>query len=205
MKVPLSWLCEHLTWNQDTDALVVGLTGLGLEVEQVHSMPALDKRLCVVHVAAIEPHPNSETLQLVTIYDGKQKVTVVCGAPNVFVGQLTIYAPPQTKLAGITVTERKVRGVMSPGMLCSEKDCGIGMDHGGLVSVDENIKPGTTLTEILPAQDTVLELGITPNRGDCLSIRGIARELAALTQQTLLPVAVPVLYPSMAYLGNSIK
>jgi phenylalanyl-tRNA synthetase beta chain len=136
----------------------------------------------VAEVLAIEKHPNADKLTLCKVnYGGPAEMTVVCGAPNVAVGGKYPFAPLGTTLpAGFTIEKRKVRGVFSEGMLCAEDELGISNDHAGLMVLDAKWTPGTALSEVLGPPETVIEVEITPNRPDCLSLLGIAREVAAL-------------------------
>jgi phenylalanyl-tRNA synthetase beta chain len=133
-------------------------------------------------VKQIDPHPDADKLRLCTVeYGAAETLRVVCGAPNVAVGGKYPFATVGTTLpCGITLKKAKIRGVESLGMLCAKDELGLGEDHSGLLVLDASLKPGTPLAAVMGAPETVFELEITPNRPDCLSIIGIAREVAAI-------------------------
>ena len=185
MKISYNWLKE----------LLPDLTAAPEEVAQTLTMHSyetvvaqrwqIDERVQVVKIINIEPHPNADRLRLATVTDGHREIRVVCGAPNIAVGQVVPYAPPGTVVVGtdgqpFTITEAKIRGEQSPGMLNSARELGLGKDHSGILVLPEDTPLGTRLIDHLP-NDVILEADITPNRAhDCLSHLGIARELAAL-------------------------
>ncbi|MDQ7781536.1 MAG: phenylalanine--tRNA ligase subunit beta [Desulfomonilaceae bacterium] len=182
MLVSFNWLKEFVEIDLPAEEVADLLTMSGIEVEGV--TPAgqgLDKVL-TARIEEVTPHPKSEKLSLTRISLRDREVTVVCGAPNVQVGQIVPYCPPGCVLpSGMEIKETKIKGVASPGMICSEKELGLGEDASGILVFEEGTKVGVPLTDAYPlVEDYILETSVTPNRGDCLSILGIAREVAAL-------------------------
>ena len=174
MLVSLNWLREFVEIDLSAGEIADLLTMGGIEVESVtHVGHELDD-VFVAGIEEITPHPESEKVALVSLNLGTRMVTVVCGAPNICVGQIVPYVPPGAVLpSGRKIEETKIKGVLSPGMLCSEKELGLGDDTSGILVLDESCKPGISLTKALPfVQDVILSTGVTPNRGDCLSILG---------------------------------
>ncbi len=182
MKIPLSWLKEYVDFEDTVEGLADKLTFSGVEVEGVARRGGGVPGVVVGEVTGIEKHPNADKLTLCKVnYGGPAEMTVVCGAPNAAVGGKYPFAPLGTALpCGITIEKRKVRGVFSEGMLCAEDELGISEDHTGLMVLDAQWAPGTALSEVLGPPETVIEVEITPNRPDCLSLLGLAREVAAL-------------------------
>lgn len=184
MKVPLRWLREFVPLLLPIAELATRLTMSGTEVEGVEQTGAAWPGLVVGKIVALEKHPNADRLQLATVDTGASApAQIVCGATNIALGQTVPVALPGGTVGDMTIERRRVRGVVSEGMLCSPRELGISDDHEGILILDDGPAPGTPLAEALG--DTVLDLYITPNRPDCLSIRGIAREVSALTEQPL--------------------
>ena len=183
MLVSLNWLKEFVDIDRSVQEVADLLTMSGIEVEVVTSVGCGLDKILTARIDEISPHPRSENLSLVRISLGVRDETVVCGASNIGVGQIVPYAPPGTVLpSGIEITAKTIKGVYSPGMICSEKELGLGENAAGILCLDPKIKEGLFLTMALPfLEDFILDVSITPNRGDCLSVLGIARELAALT------------------------
>lgn len=182
MKIPLSWLKEYVDFEDTAEGLADKLTFSGIEVEGISRTGGGVPGVVVGEVTAIEKHPNADKLTLCTVeFGGAAATTVVCGAPNAAVGGKYPFAPLGTALpAGFTIEKRKVRGVFSEGMLCAEDELGISDDHDGLMVLDPAWAPGTPLAEVMGPPETVIEVEITPNRPDSLSLLGVAREVAAL-------------------------
>lgn len=180
MLISLNWLLEYVRCSLEPQELADRLTMAGLEVEAVwHRYPYL-KDVITVRIESVEPHPNADRLSICTVSSGPDCYRVVCGAPNVRSGEVVPLARAGAELPGGLVKETKVRGSMSQGMLCSEKELGLGDDHSGIWLLPANTKVGVTLDKALGIDDIAFEIGITPNRGDCLSMVGIAREAAAI-------------------------
>jgi phenylalanyl-tRNA synthetase beta chain len=191
MKAPISWLKDYVDINISTEELAEKLTLAGNEVSGISSTTPAWEGIVVAEVLAIEPHPNADRLRLVTVNTGAEQPKVVCGAPNVAVGQKVAFAGVGTKLTdGHTgqPTELKaavIRGVESKGMVLSERELGISDQHEGILVLPPESVIGTPLVEQLG--DHILEIDVTPNRVDCLSVTGIAREIFAVTVSKDIP------------------
>jgi phenylalanyl-tRNA synthetase beta chain len=181
MLLPISWLSEFIDIELDVESLAHELTMRGTEVEALHEHRV--SGVVVGRVLACERHPDADRLTVCTVDIGRgEPSTIVCGAPNVAAGQRVAVAPPGAELpGGFKIKARKMRGVLSAGMILAEDELGIGDDHDGILVIAEEYPVGSDLGEHIPLTDTVLELSVTPNRGDCLSLYGIARELHAFT------------------------
>jgi phenylalanyl-tRNA synthetase beta chain len=192
MKFALSWLKEYVDFDDTNAGLSDKLTFAGLEVEHIETLGGTFEGVVVGEVKQIEPHPNADKLRLCTVeYGAAETLQVVCGAPNVAVGGKYPFATVGTTLpCGITLKKAKIRGVESLGMLCAKDELGLGEDHSGLLVLDASLKPGTPLAAVMGPPETVFELEITPNRPDCLSIIGIAREVAAIYGKPLKMPAI---------------
>ena len=191
MKFTLSWLKEHLETTADINQIAETLTRIGLEVEEVINPAENLKGFISAQVETYERHPDSDHLGLLTVNTGKEKLQVVCGAPNCKQGLIGIFAPVGTLIPCYNEVLKvgKIRGVESFGMMCSEKELGIGEDHNGIIELDSNTTVGVPASEILPC-DPIIEISITPNRAECLGVRGVARDLAAAGLGTLKPLNI---------------
>jgi len=179
MKISLSWLREFVPCDLSVDRLAHLLTMTGLEVEAVEERYAYLDSVVVARIEALAPHPNADRLKLCTVYTGSALCTVVCGAPNAAVGMLAPLALPGTHLpGGLAVAEGVIRGQASAGMLCSQAELGLGADASGLMALPLELAVGQPLHKALGLSDPVMEVSLTPNRADCLSVMGIAREVA---------------------------
>ncbi len=186
MKVSLSWLKDYVDVQMDPAELAEALTMAGLEVEAVADRYSYLQKVLVGRIEAVEDHPNAEQLKICRVHLPQRELTVVCGAPNVKTGMLAPVALPGTVFPDGTVLEKNViRGQASEAMLCSDMELGLGSDPGGIMELDGALKPGDRLAEALKLSDTVFEFDLTPNRPDCLSVIGIAREVAAIQKTTL--------------------
>jgi phenylalanyl-tRNA synthetase beta chain len=192
MKVSLSWLKDYIDITMDPADLAEALTMAGLEVDSVSDRYAYLEGVIVGRVDEVAPHPNADKLTLCRVNTGEGQVSVVCGAPNVKPGMLAPLARPGAVLPDGTRLEKSViRGETSEGMLCSNAELGLGDDPNGIMSLDTALKPGAGLAQALDLSDTVFELDLTPNRPDCLSVIGIAREIAIIQNS-------PLKYPDYA-------
>jgi len=192
MLISLNWLKEHVDIPWSPEELAERLTMTGLEVESiVHLNPGLEK-VRVGRILTVEPHPNSETLHVCRVDVGTgEPLQIVCGAPNAAEGQVVAVALPGAVLpGGFAIEDREIRGVNSYGMICSEKELGIGSDESGILVLPEEAQVGADLVEALHLNDVVLDVSIYANRPDCMSVVGIAREVAALTGRRLRSLAV---------------
>jgi phenylalanyl-tRNA synthetase beta chain len=183
VKVPLKWLARYVELDRDAEELAKLLNAAGIEVARIDRLGAEWEQLRVAEILKIEKHPNADRLQLATVNTGQSQMTVVCGAPNIVVGQKVPFAPVGATIQGAVLEARPIRGVVSEGMLCAANELGLSPDSAGILVLDPSEIPGTPLQAILG--DDVLELEVTPNRSDCLGIIGVAREVAALTGQEL--------------------
>lgn len=187
MKFTLSWLKEHL----ETDATLVQisekLTAIGLEVEEIHN-PADDLAPFVIaEVVEAGPHPDADKLQVLKVNTGTEILQVVCGAPNARAGLKGAFAPSGATIPtnGMKLKPTKIRGVESNGMMCSERELGLGEDHDGIIDLPADAPVGTKFADYMDMDDPVIEIAITPNHQDALGIYGIARDLAAAKLGTL--------------------
>ena len=179
MLLPLNWLREFIPYEGDAESLGDRLTMLGLELEElVHPFAAI-KDIVVGHVVECGQHPDSDHLSVTRVDIGSEVLDIVCGASNVAKGQKVPVAPVGATLpGGLVIKKTKLRGAPSCGMICSERELGLTEDHSGIWVLDASLKPGTRLIDALGLETDVLDIGITPNRGDCLSVLGLAREAA---------------------------
>lgn len=195
MKLPLSWLAEFVHLDADVDELCTRLTMAGLEVENLERVAPDFTEVVVAKVLKVERHPNADRLNLCDVDAGAVgRFSVVCGAPNVRTGMTAAFARIGARLIGaghgtprartleeVTPLQAAViRGVRSEGMLCSERELGFSDEHTGILALPDEAPIGVELATYLRSDDTVLDIAITPNRGDCLSILGLAREVSAL-------------------------
>ena len=181
MKFSETWLRTFANPPLDTEKLAHALTFAGLEVEEVEPVaPAFD-RVVVGQVLSVEKHPGADRLSVCQVNVGVAPLTIVCGAPNVRPGIKVPAALIGAKLPGLEIKAANVRGVESQGMLCSEKELGLSTEAAGLMVLSDDLPVGANLREALELDDHVLTTKPTPNRGDCLSILGVAREVAAVT------------------------
>ena len=187
MKFSEKWLREWVDPALDTEGLAHRLTMAGLEVDTIESQGGDLKGVVVGEVLEVKKHPDADKLSVCQVSTGKKKaVEVVCGAPNVFAGMKSPFAPPGTTLPnGMQLEKAKIRGVQSNGMLCSEIELGLGDDAAGIIELPADAKPGLALAEYLDLPDSSIDLDLTPNRGDCFSVLGIARDVSAMTATPL--------------------
>lgn len=186
MKISLKWLKDYVDLKFAPKELAERLTMAGIEVKAVNTMGGWEN-MVVGEVLAVNPHPNADRLKLATVNLSGQQLTVVCGAPNIAVGQKVPFAHAGAQLIDghtgevVTLEPAKIRGILSEGMVCSEKELGISESHEGIMVLPSEAPIGMPLSEYLG--DTIFDLEVTPNRPDCLCVIGIAREVAALTGQ----------------------
>ncbi|NWG30509.1 MAG: phenylalanine--tRNA ligase subunit beta [Rhodocyclaceae bacterium] len=193
MQFPESWLRALVDPPLTTSELCHLLTMAGLEVEECRPASADFSKVVVARILSAEKHPDADRLKLCAVDAGPHGVLqIVCGAPNAAAGMKVPCALVGAKLPGIEIRKAKVRGVESSGMLCSARELGLSDDHGGLLALPEDAPLGQDLREYLNLDDTLITLKLTPNRADCLSLLGIAREIAALTG---VPLSPPVCEP----------
>lgn len=193
MKFTLSWLKDHLETDATLNEICERLTAIGLEVEDVDDKAAY-KPFVIAKVLSAEKHPSADRLKVLMVDAGDGKrVQVVCGAPNARAGLIGAFAKPGTYVPGIDVTLAvgNIRGVESHGMMCSEKELDMSDNHDGIIDLPLDAPVGTPFASYAGLDDPVIEINLTPNRPDCTSIHGIARDLAAAGLGTLKPHAKP--------------
>ena len=192
MKFTLSWLKDHLDTTADIKTIANTLTNIGLEVESLEDKSEEFKYFTVAKVVSAIKHPNADRLKVCKVQTNKGNFQVVCGAPNAQTGILGIFAPVDTFVPGtkMHLKQSEIRGVESCGMLLSETELGISDDHEGIVELSNVHKIGDSAAKIFGFDDPVFEINITPNRSDCLSVRGIARDLTAAGLGSLIGLKV---------------
>ena len=193
MKFSLDWLREHLDTEASAEEIADKLTAIGLEVEGVSNPADALAPFVVAKVLTAEKHPQADKLQVLTVDAGGGPVQVVCGAPNARAGMLGVFGPPGAYIPGsdMTLKVAAIRGVESNGMMCSSRELELGDDHSGIIELPEDAPVGTAYTRYAGLDDPVFDVNVTPNRQDCMGVRGIARDLAAAGIGTLKPLAVP--------------
>jgi phenylalanyl-tRNA synthetase beta chain len=195
VRVPLKWLAEFVDVDLPLDELVEFLGRNGLEIDQVLTPGAGTEGVTTARVLHRAPHPDADKLQVVRITHGDDEVELVCGAHNFQVGDVVVHAPVGGAIPGLELTARKIRGVVSNGMLCSAKELQIGDDHSGILVLPDDTPLGRDVHELLPLGDPVLDIEVQADRGDHLSVLGVARDVAALLDRDLrlpdLPSVVP--------------
>ena len=196
MKFPLSWLREHLDTGASLAAIADALNRIGLEVEGIEDRGAVLAPFRIARVIEAVQHPNADRLLVCRVDPGDgREVSVVCGAPNARAGMIGVFAPPGTHIPGTGVDLKvgKIRGVESAGMLLSAREMGLGEDHSGIVELPAAAPVGESYGAWAGLDDPVIEIAVTPNRGDAFSVRGVARDLAAAGIGALKPwSATPV-------------
>jgi len=181
MKLTISWLKEHLQTDASVEEIAERLTMLGLEVEEVIDRAAELAPFIVAYVEDAQQHPDADRLRVCKVNTGAEVLDVVCGAPNARAGMKGVFAPIGAKIpgTGITLEKRAIRGVTGFGMLCSEREMGLSDEHEGIIELPDDAPVGAAFAPLAGLDDPVIDIAITPDRGDCLGILGIARDLAA--------------------------
>jgi phenylalanyl-tRNA synthetase beta chain len=209
MRLPLDWLEEWIPDLPDASVLAERLTFAGLEIEEITDA-ALPEKVLVGRIISAEQHPNADRLRVCAVDLGSEApATIVCGAPNVTAGQFVAVATPGTRMPdGMKIKAGKLRGVRSEGMICSERELGLGEGHAGILTLEEgdfrggvSLEAGRPLGEFL-VPTIVFDIAITPNRGDCISVLGIARDVAALIGGQ---IAEPEVASSEALSGDALS
>ncbi|MCX6356035.1 MAG: phenylalanine--tRNA ligase subunit beta [Candidatus Aureabacteria bacterium] len=181
MKISFNWLTEYVKCGISPADLADRLTNSGLEVESVTRVSPPLEGIVVGRILSVEPHPNADRLSVCRVSDGVRELTIVCGAKNMKAGDCAPLARVGCALPnGSTIRAATLRGIMSEGMLCSERELGMGEEAGGIMILPEACAPGAGLADALHLNDSILDVNITPNRPDCLSVIGIAREVGAI-------------------------
>ena len=201
MKFTLKWLEEHLDTEASLDEIVAKLTMIGLEVAEVEDRAADLAPFTVAYVKEARPHPNADRLSVCIVDTGAEEVQVVCGAPNARTGMKGVFAAVGSYIPGTDMVLKagQIRGEQSNGMLVSEREMGLSDEHEGIIELPGDAAVGTPFAGVLGLDDPVIDIEVTPNRGDCLGVRGIARDLAAAGLGRLKPfdaAAVPGTFDS---------
>ncbi len=198
MKLSASWIREWIDPGVPVEEIARRLTMAGLEVDSLSPVAEAFSGVVVARVESAERHPEADKLSLCQVSDGASTVQVVCGAPNVRTGLLVAFARVGAVLPGdFKIRKARLRGQDSFGMICSVAELGMGEDDGGILELPDALTPGTDLREALRLDDTAIDIELTPNRGDCLSVRGVARELGVLFDKAVNApsmAAVPVVH-----------
>ena len=193
MKFSENWLRTFIDSPLSTRELADALTMGGIEVEEIHPAAAAFDRVVVAEVLAVERHPDADRLSVCRVNAGGDALQVVCGAPNVRAGIKVPFAQVGAQLpGGLKIKQAKVRGVESNGMLCSARELGIAEDASGLLVLANDAPVGQDIRQHLDLDDCVIMIKPTPNRGDCLSLAGVGREVAAITDCKFNPVSAQV-------------
>ena len=181
MKLTLAWLKDHLDTQADVATIADTLTMLGLEVESVEDRAKALAPFTVAYVKEATQHPNADKLRVCLVDTGREVVQVVCGAPNARTGMKGVFAPAGSHIPGTNLDLKKgvIRGVESNGMLVSMREMGLGDDHTGIIDLPDDAPIGAPFARLLGLDDPVIDVAITPDRADCLGVRGIARDLSA--------------------------
>jgi len=203
MKFSLSWLKAHLETDASATEIAEKLTSIGLEIEGMENPADALKPFRVAKVLEAGPHPNADKLKLLKVDDGSAEPwQVVCGAPNARAGMIGVFGPPGTYIPGsdFTLKPAKIRDIESFGMMCSYRELELGDDHDGIIELPENAagKVGTSYADYAELDDPVFDVSVTPNRQDCMGVRGIARDLAAAGLGNLKPLDIATLARSGA-------
>lgn len=203
MKFSESWLRQSVNPSISTEDMVAQVTMAGLEVESVEAAAPSMSGVVVGEIVSIEQHPDADKLRVCQVSDGGSQTQVVCGAPNARVGIKVPFAVVGAKLPGdFNINKAKLRGVESFGMLCSQTELQLGDDDSGLWELPSDASVGSDLIEYLDLNDNIIEVDLTPNRGDCLSIRGLAREVGVLNQEAVIQQACA---PVTATIADKVK
>ncbi len=181
MKFTWKWLLDHLETDKNLSEILSTLPKIGLEVASIVNLAEDLKSFISVEIIDVKKHPNADKLNVCKVFDGKNTFNVVCGAPNVKLGMKSVFANIGTFIPGLDVKLKKgkIRGEESFGMLCSEKELTLSENHSGIIELESSSELGLSISDIMDLNDPIIEIEITPNRGDCLGVRGIARDLAA--------------------------
>ncbi|MDP6344463.1 MAG: phenylalanine--tRNA ligase subunit beta, partial [Alphaproteobacteria bacterium] len=193
MKFTLSWLKDHLETDAGVERITDTLTAIGLELEEVVDRAADLAPFTVGYVIEAKQHPNADRLRLCIVDTGSEQVQVVCGAPNARTGMKGVFAPSGTTIpgTGMKLKPSKIRGEASNGMLCSEREMGLSDEHEGIIELPDDAPVGAPFAQVAGLDDPVIDINITPNRQDCLGVRGVARDLAAAGLGSLKPFDPP--------------
>ncbi|KEQ52949.1 phenylalanine--tRNA ligase subunit beta [Sphingobium chlorophenolicum] len=193
MKFTLNWLKTHLKTDADLPTILKGLTNIGLEVEGVENPAEKLGAFRIAKVLTADPHPQADKLQVLTVDAGEGALQVVCGAPNARAGLVGVFGTEGAVVPvnGMVLKKTAIRGVESNGMMCSFRELELGEDHEGIIELSPDAPVGQVYAAWAGLDDPVIDVSITPNRQDCMGVRGIARDLAAAGLGTLNAIVVP--------------
>lgn len=181
MKFTFSWLKEYLETNHSCEEIIQALNKIGLEVEEVINQEKIFKDFIIAEIIDASIHPEANKLQICQVNNGKEILQIVCGAPNARKGIKVVLAPIGTEIPsnGLKIKASKIRNVQSSGMMCSAKELGLGEESDGIIELNDDLLVGSKFYEAYGLNEILIDISITPNRGDCLGVYGIARDLAA--------------------------
>ena len=193
MKFSLSWLKDHLDTDADIHGVADALNRIGLEVEGIENPAEKLTGFRIAKVLTAERHPQADKLQVLTVDAGDGAVQVVCGAPNARAGLVGVFGLEGAVVPanGMVLKKTAIRGVESNGMMCSTRELELGDDHDGIIELPADAPVGTAFADYAQMDDPIIDVAITPNRQDCMGVRGIARDLAAVGLGTLKPLTIP--------------
>lgn len=198
MKISQNWLHEWVNPQVSTEDFCAKITMAGLEVDSVEPAAGDFSNIVVARVKSVEKHPDADKLNVCQVDTGTEELQIVCGAANVREGLVVACAKIGAVLPGdFKIKKSKLRGVESFGMLCSEKEMGLAEQADGLMELPDNAPIGTDVREYLELDDTIIEVDLTPNRSDCLSVAGVAREVATLYQCEVNAPEIPEVAPDI--------
>ena len=192
MQFSENWLRSYVNTSLDSDALNHVMIMAGLDVDESHPLGASFSHVVVGEIVSIKKHPDADRLQVCDVNIEDKTLQIVCGASNARQGIKVACALVGAKLPSIDIKEAKVRGIESFGMLCSLKELGLAEEAEGILELSHDLKNGTDLRVALDLNDQITTLKLTPNRSDCLSLWGVAREVAAISQSSLSPITYEV-------------
>ena len=200
MRFSLSWLKDHLDTNADIHGVADALNRIGLEVEGIENPAEKLTGFRIAKVLTAERHPQADKLQVLTVDAGDGAVQVVCGAPNARAGLIGVFGLEGAVVPanGMVLKKTAIRGVDSNGMMCSTRELELGDDHDGIIELPADAPVGTAFADYARMDDPIIDVAITPNRQDCMGVRGIARDLAAAGLGTLKPLTIPQIEGSFA-------
>ncbi len=199
MKFTIKWLKEYLTTEASVQEICATLTNIGLEVESITDQSAKISELIIAHLVEAKQHPNADKLKLCVVSDGQKSYQVVCGAPNAKSDMKVVLALPGTIIPhnGEKLSVGTIRGVESQAMMCSEFELEISQNHDGIINLPADAPIGAKYAQYKGLDDIIIEIKLTPNRGDCLGVYGIARDCAAAGLGTLKPLNIPKVKESL--------
>ena len=200
MKFSLSWLKDHLDTDADIHGVADALNRIGLEVEGIENPAEKLTGFRIAKVLTAERHPQADKLQVLTVDAGNGAVQVVCGAPNARAGLVGVFGLEGAVVPanGMVLKKTAIRGVESNGMMCSTRELELGDDHDGIIELPADAPVGSSFADYAQMDDPIIDVAITPNRQDCMGVRGIARDLAAAGLGTLKPLSIPQIDGSFA-------